>query len=54
MVDYVLVQREIMNNVIGIKIITGEKRFAQHNLLVLDLLLQKNKVLARKPERVRI
>ena len=54
-IDYAVVQKEVMKKVKDIKVIPGEECFSQHRLLIMDLMIKHRAVRKLKnPEKVKL
>ena len=54
-IDYVVVQKEVMKKVKDIKVIPGEECFSQHRLLIMDLMMEHRAIRKSKnPGRVKL
>ena len=54
-IDYAVVQKEVMKKVKDIKVIPGEECFSQHRLLIMDLMMEHRAVRKLKnPRKVKL
>ena len=55
MIDYAVVQKEVMKKVKDIKVFSGEECFSQHRLLIIDLMMEHRAVRKLKnPGKVKL
>ena len=54
-IDYAVVQKEVMKKVEDIKVIPGEEYFSQHRLLIMELMMERRAVRKLKnPGKVKL